>query len=138
MRYRTQLLVIAGVVGFLGYALMTSKPDGSIPAQMSNAQLDAEIQSALAKDGVYTPPNALQVDYRARALILCQRYAKAAARHPSTVSGWGSKVQVGPDNTAIVAGTFRAKNSFGLELNHEIACHVAPDGTLTASISENG
>ncbi|WP_072389835.1 hypothetical protein [Hyphomicrobium sp. CS1GBMeth3] len=110
------------------------------PRATANAKLDAEIRHAIATKGVYEPPNALRIDYKSRALTLCSRYAKSAARHPSTVSfsGWGSRVTVNADNSADVTASFTAKNSFGLELEHRIACRVTPSGEVTAAITEAG
>lgn len=77
-------------------------------------------------------------DPKSRALVLCSRYAKASARHPSTVnfSGWGSEVDVHGDGGATVRARFTAKNSFNLELAHEIECDVTSAGSVTGRIVE--
>lgn len=140
MRYRTQLfLAFLGAAALVGLVAMNAPPYVDRSAE-ANAKLDAEIKRALDETGVYVPPNALEIDYKARALTLCSRHAKATVRHPSTFSfsGWGSRVMVREDNSADVTATFKAKNSYGLELRHRIECRVSPEGEVTAQIVEAG
>ena len=79
-----------------------------------------------------------EFDVKSRALVLCQRYAKAASKQPSTVnfSGWGAQVSVGRDGSAKVVAPFTAHNTLGIELPHKIDCSVSPSGSITAQIIE--
>ncbi len=91
-------------------------------------------------EGKFPEPSAKlsEFDIRSRALVLCMRYAKSSARHPSTVnfSGWGSNVDVRGDGSALVTSTFTARNSFNLEIEHDIRCDVSSAGEIKAKIAE--
>lgn len=84
-------------------------------------------------------PTITEFDIRSRALIYCQRYARAASRFPSSVnfSGWNAAVDVRADGSATVTAPFTAKNALGAELPHKIGCMVSADGDIKAEISED-
>ena len=73
------------------------------------------------------------------AIALCENYAKANARHPSTVDFskvMDLSVYETPNGRTRVTSTFTAKNSFNLELKHNIYCLLDNSGLIEASISE--
>ncbi|KEZ04833.1 hypothetical protein GQ57_16080 [Burkholderia sp. MSh2] len=74
----------------------------------------------------------------ARAISVCQDYAKSQANHPSTVefSMWGARVVEQPDGSVIARSTFTAKNGFGAELKFEVACQVNGTGLVRGAVRE--
>lgn len=64
MRKSVAVVLLAGGLAVALWARTPGDAPGSVegsisdPRKMSNAQLDAEIKRALAKDGVYVPPSA--------------------------------------------------------------------------------
>ncbi len=76
----------------------------------------------------------------ARAISLCQEYAKSQASHPSTAdfSIWGARVVEQPDGSVIARSTFTARNGFGAELKFEVACQVNGSGLVRGAVREAG
>ncbi|MGZ2748341.1 hypothetical protein [Burkholderia stagnalis] len=76
----------------------------------------------------------------ARAISLCQEYAKSKASHPSTVdfSIWGARVVEQSDGSVIARSTFTARNGFGAELKFEVACQVNGSGVVDGAVREAG
>ena len=76
---------------------------------------------------------------RARALDLCEEYAKAKAAHPSTVQFsklLNLAVSEHPNGRTQVFSSFTAKNAFNLELKFDIRCLLHEGGLIEASINE--
>jgi hypothetical protein len=76
---------------------------------------------------------------KARAVRLCENYAKSAANFPSTVdfsTFWDLAVTEHPNGNTTVLSSFTAKNAFGLELEHNIRCLLDPSGLIEANIFE--
>ena len=76
---------------------------------------------------------------RSRAIELCENYAKSKATHPSTLDFsrfMDLSVLETPNGRTRVTSTFTAKNSFNLELEHNISCLLNSNGLIEASISE--
>jgi hypothetical protein len=74
-----------------------------------------------------------------RAVRLCEDYAKSAANFPSTVDFsrlWDLAVTEHPNGNTTVLSSFRAKNAFGLELEHNIRCLLNAGGLIEANIFE--
>lgn len=73
-------------------------------------------------DRTFSAPRAIS---RIDAVEACEREAKAAASHPSTVD-FSRVLSVSfserPDGTATLMSRFSAKNAFNLELNYQIRC----------------
>jgi hypothetical protein len=76
---------------------------------------------------------------RSRAIDLCESYAKSKANHPSTFSFsriMDLAVNEHPNGRTTVTSSFTAKNSFNLELKHNIRCLLDASGLIEANISE--
>jgi hypothetical protein len=76
---------------------------------------------------------------KATAVRLCEDYAKSAANFPSTVdfsTFWDLAVTEHPNGNTTVLSSFRAKNAFGLELDHKIRCLLNAGGLIEANIFE--
>ena len=74
-----------------------------------------------------------------RATDLCENYAKSNAAHPSTVDFSriiDLSIYETPNGRTRVSSTFTAKNSFNLELKHNISCLLDSNGLIEASINE--
>ena len=78
---------------------------------------------------------------RSEAILLCERYAKSAATHPSTVDFsrfLNLSVYETPNGRTAVRSSFTAKNAFGLELKYGIRCLLDRTGLIEANIWETG
>jgi hypothetical protein len=76
---------------------------------------------------------------RSRAIDLCESYAKSKANHPSTFSFsrvMDLAVNEHPNGRTTVTASFTTKNSFNLELKHNIRCLLDANGLIEANISE--
>lgn len=76
---------------------------------------------------------------RSRAIDLCESHAKSKANHPSTFSFsrvMDLAVNEHPNGRTTVTSSFTAKNSFNLELKHNIRCLLDANGLIEANISE--
>lgn len=76
---------------------------------------------------------------KVRAIDLCEAYAKSNATHPSTVSFsrvLDLAVSEHPNGRTTVASSFTAKNSFNLELKHNIRCLLDSNGLIEANVAE--
>jgi len=76
---------------------------------------------------------------RNRAVDLCESYAKSKANHPSTVRFsrvLALAINEHPNGRTAVTSSFTAKNSFNLELKHNIRCLLDANGLDDAHISE--
>jgi hypothetical protein len=76
---------------------------------------------------------------RSRAIELCESYAKSKTNHPSTFSFsrvMDLAVNEHPSGRTTVTSSFTAKNSFNLELKHNIRCLLDATGLIEANISE--
>lgn len=76
---------------------------------------------------------------RSRAINLCESYAKSKANHPSTFSFsrvMDLAVNEHPNGRTTLTSSFKAKNSFNLELKHNIRCLLDANGLIEANISE--
>lgn len=76
---------------------------------------------------------------RIRAIDLCESYAKSTASHPSTFSFsrvMDLAVNEHPNGRTTVTSSFTAKNSFNLELKHNIRCLLDANDLFEANISE--
>lgn len=76
---------------------------------------------------------------RNRAIGLCESHAKSKASHPSTFS-FSRVVDLAvneyPNGRTAVSSSFTAKNSFNLEIKHNIRCLFDGNGLIEANISE--
>lgn len=76
---------------------------------------------------------------RSRAIALCESYAKSKTNHPSTFSFsriMDLAVNEHPNGRTTVMSSFTAKNSFNLELKHNIRCLLDGSGLIEATITE--
>lgn len=76
---------------------------------------------------------------RSRAIDLCESYAKSKTNHPSTFRFsrvMDLAVNEHPNGRTTVTSSFTAKNSFNLELKHNIRCLLDASGLIEANISE--
>jgi hypothetical protein len=76
---------------------------------------------------------------RSRAIDLCESHAKSNVNHPSTLSfsrTMDLAVNEHPNGRTTVTSSFTAKNSFNLELKHNIRCLLDANGLIEANISE--
>lgn len=76
---------------------------------------------------------------KAKATELCEKHAKANAAHPSTVDFsrvFDLSIHETPNGRTRVTSTFTAKNSFNLELKHNISCLLDSNGLIEAAITE--
>lgn len=76
---------------------------------------------------------------RSSAIGLCESYAKSKTNHPSTFSFSrviDLAVNEHPNGRTTVTSSFTAKNSFNLELKHNIRCLLDSSGLIEANISE--
>ena len=76
---------------------------------------------------------------RSRAIDLCESHAKSKVNHPSTFSFsrvMDLAVNEHPNGRTTVTSSFTAKNSFNLELKHNIRCILDANGLIEANISE--
>jgi len=77
---------------------------------------------------------------RTSAIDLCEGYAKQSATHPSTVK-FSRIMDLGvtdhPNGRTTVLSSFSAKNSFNLELKHDIRCLLDSTGLIEATITES-
>ena len=76
---------------------------------------------------------------KGEAVLLCERYAKAKAAHPSTVDfsrflDLGVR-ELGNGRTQVVS-SFTAKNSFNMELKYNITCLLNAKGLIEGRIFE--
>lgn len=76
---------------------------------------------------------------RGRAIDLCESYVKSKTNHPSTFSF--SRVMdlaadEHPNGRTSIWSSFTAKNSFNLELKHNVRCIFDSSGLIEANISE--
>lgn len=74
-----------------------------------------------------------------RAVTLCENYARSKAAHPSTVDFsrvFDLSIVEHPNGRTTVRSSFTAKNSFNLELKHDIRCLFDHTGLIEASIYE--
>lgn len=74
-----------------------------------------------------------------RAVELCETYAKSQASHPSTVEFsrfMDLAVSEHVDGRTQIFSSFKAKNSFNLELKFDIRCLLDENGFIEGSISE--
>ena len=76
---------------------------------------------------------------KSRAIDLCEKYAKFNATHPSTVE-FSRFVDLAvtehPNGRTTVNSSFKAKNSFNLELKYNIRCLLSPKGLIEANVAE--
>lgn len=75
-----------------------------------------------------------------RAIALCEAYVKSQATHPSTVDVsrfMDLAVSNHANGNTQVTTTFTAKNSFGLELKHNVRCLLNAGGFIEGHISES-
>lgn len=80
-----------------------------------------------------------QID-RVAAADACEKAAKLAATHPSTVSFsrlWDLAYVPHASGRVTVLSSFTAKNSFGLEINHRIKCLFDGPGLIGTTIAES-
>lgn len=76
---------------------------------------------------------------RIRAIDLCESYAKSQTNHPSTFNFsriMDLAVNDHPNGRTTVTSSFTAKNSFNLELKHNIRCLLDSTGLIEANIFE--
>lgn len=76
-----------------------------------------------------------------RAIDLCEAYAKANANHPSTVDFsrvLDLAVSEHPNGRTQIFSSFKAKNSFNMELKFRIKCLLDESGLIEANIWEDG
>ena len=76
---------------------------------------------------------------RGRAIALCESYVKSKTNHPSTFSFsrvMDLAVDEHPNGRTSVWSSFTAKNSFNLELKHNVRCIFDGSGLIEANISE--
>ncbi|MEO8417667.1 MAG: hypothetical protein ABI475_02960, partial [Methylophilaceae bacterium] len=76
---------------------------------------------------------------RGRAVDLCESYSKSKTNHPSTFSFsrvMDLTINEHPNGRTTVTSSFTAKNSFNLELKHNIRCLLDATGLIEANISE--
>jgi hypothetical protein len=88
------------------------------------ASFDFRVADAISGSN-FRPVEPLTED---QAILACQHYAQSKASHPSTVEfGWGNKFKGGSDGRTEVSTTFKAKNSFNLELEFDVTCNFTGD-----------
>jgi hypothetical protein len=93
-------------------------------------------KSEVGKDTTLAAANHID---RSRAIDLCESHAKSKADHPSAFSFsriTDLAVNEHPNGRTTVTSTFTAKNSFNLELKHNIRCLLDASGLIEANISE--
>lgn len=76
---------------------------------------------------------------KSRAIDLCESYAKENASHPNTCRFSRVRdlvVKEHPNGRTTVSSSFTVKNSFNLELKHNIRCLFDANGLIEANISE--
>lgn len=76
---------------------------------------------------------------RSRAINLCESHVKSKVNHPSTFSFshvMDLAVNEHPNGRTTVTSSFTAKNSFNLELKHNVRCLLNANGLIEAHISE--
>jgi len=76
-----------------------------------------------------------------KAIDLCEAYAKANANHPSTVDlsrVLDLAVSEHPNGRTQIFSSFKAKNSFNVELKFRIKCLLDESGLIEANIWEDG
>ena len=78
---------------------------------------------------------------QARAIDLCEAYAKQNANHPSTVDFsrfMDLAVSEHPNGRTMVLSSFQARNAFNLELKFKIKCLLDENGFIEGQIWEEG
>lgn len=76
---------------------------------------------------------------RDRAIALCKSYVKSKTNHPSTFSFsrvMDLVIDEHPNGRTSVWSSFAARNSFNLELKHNVRCIFDGSGLIEANISE--
>ncbi len=73
---------------------------------------------------------------RTVAVDLCEKHVKSNANHPSTVKFSSERVMEHANGRTTVEGSFKAKNSFNLELAYDVKCLLDSKGVIEASINE--
>lgn len=76
---------------------------------------------------------------RGQAIGLCESYAKSKTNHPSTFSFsrvMDLAVNEHPNGRTTITSSFTAKNSFNLELKHNVRCLFDGSGLIEANFSE--
>ena len=94
-------------------------------------------KSEVEKGGTLAAANHID---RNRAIELCETHAKSKTTHPSTFSFsrvMDLAVTEHPSGITTVSSSFTAKNSFNLELKHNIRCLLDSTGLIEANISES-
>lgn len=101
---------------------------GAFNAFFSKSEVEQDITLAAAK----------HID-RSRAIELCESYARSKTNHPSTF-GFSRVMDLAvnehPNGRTAVTSSFTAKNSFNLELKHNIRCLLDAGGLIEANIGE--
>lgn len=108
------------------------KPVFSVTCKPSGANMFNVSFSPSDTGKTFTAPAAIG---QGDAVLACERAAKAAAAHPSTVDFsrfMDVSFRADMDGSAILQSSFTAKNGFNLELKYKIQC-LFEGGTLTES-----